>query len=549
VRSSIIKDDIDKAGARGLLRADGLKEEDFKKPFVGVASAYSEIVPGHITLRKLTELVKKGIRDAGGIPFEFGMPGICDGIAMGHQGMRYSLPSRDIIADSVELMISSHLFDGWVGVTNCDKITPGMLMAAGRLNIPAAMVTGGPMEPGEYNGKRLDLISIFEAIGSYKKGEMSEKELKEIEKRSCPGAGACAGLFTANSMACMTEALGLSIPGSATIHATDKKKEEIAYETGKLIVELIKKDLKPKDIVTKNSFENAIRVDMGIGGSSNTVLHLPAVANAFGIDLPLKLFDKISKEIPHLVNLRPGGPFFMRDFDDAGGIPQILIRLKDKLNLETKTVMGNTLGDFLKKIKLVKSDTIRTIDNPYHKQGGIAILKGNLAPNGSVVKQTAVSEKIMKFEGKAKVFESEEAATKAILAGKIKSGMVVVIRYEGPKGGPGMREMLEPTSLIAGMGLSESVALITDGRFSGGTRGPCIGHVSPEAFDKGPIAAVKDGDTIRIDIPKRKLEIALTDKEIEERLTVAKPPKKDIPGMLLRYRKLVSSSDKGAVLE
>jgi dihydroxy-acid dehydratase len=422
-------------------------------------------------------------------------------------------------------------------------------MAAGRVNIPAAIVTGGPMEPGEYKGKKLDLISIFEAIGSYKKGEISEKDFKEIEKRSCPGAGACAGLFTANSMACMTEALGLSIPGSATIHATDKRKEDIAYQTGKLIVELIKKDLKPKDIVTKLSFENAIRVDMGIGGSSNTALHLPAIAHAFGINLPLSLFDKLSKETPHLVNLRPGGPFFMRDFDDAGGIPQILIRLKDRLNLETKTIMGTTLGDTLKKVKVMKSDIIRGVDNPYHKQGGIAILKGNLAPNGSVVKQTAVSEKIMKFEGKAKVFDSEESATKAILGGKIKSGTVIVIRYEGPKGGPGMREMLEPTSLIAGMGLSESVALITDGRFSGGTRGPCIGHISPEAFENGPIAAVKDGDIIKIDIPKRKLEIALTDKQIEERLKLAKPPKKDIPGMLLRYRKLVSSSEKGAVLE
>ncbi|NMC61120.1 MAG: dihydroxy-acid dehydratase [Candidatus Methanofastidiosa archaeon] len=549
MRSSIIKEDIDKAGARGLLRADGLKDADFKKPFIGIASAYSEVVPGHINLKKLTEQVKKGIRDAGGIPFEFGIPGICDGIAMGHQGMRYSLPSRDIIADSVELMISAHLFDGWVGVTNCDKITPGMLMAAGRVNIPAVMVTGGPMEPGEYKGRKIDLISIFEAIGSYKNGDLSKKELIEIEKNSCPGAGACAGLFTANSMACMTEALGLSIPGSATVHATDKRKEEIAYQTGKLIIDLVKKDLKPKDIVTKNSFENAIRVDMGIGGSSNTVLHLPAVAHAFGITLPLTLFDKISKETPHLVNLRPSGPFFMRDFDDAGGIPQILIRLKDKLNLETKTIMGNTLGDVLKKVKLVKSDTIRNIDNPYHKEGGIAVLKGNLAPNGSVVKQTAVSEKIMKFEGKAKVFDSEEAATKAILAGKIKEGMVVVIRYEGPKGGPGMREMLEPTSLIAGMGLSESVALITDGRFSGGTRGPCIGHVSPEAFDKGPIAALKDGDIIKIDIPKRKLEVVLTDKEIKERLKIAKTPKKDIPEMLLRYRRFVSSSDKGAILE
>lgn len=549
MRSSIIKEDIDKAGARGLLRADGLKDADFKKPFIGIASAYSEVVPGHINLKKLTEQVKKGIRDAGGIPFEFGIPGICDGIAMGHQGMRYSLPSRDIIADSVELMISAHLFDGWVGVTNCDKITPGMLMAAGRVNIPAVMVTGGPMEPGEYKGRKIDLISIFEAIGSYKNGDLSKKELIEIEKNSCPGAGACAGLFTANSMACMTEALGLSIPGSATVHATDKRKEEIAYQTGKLIIDLVKKDLKPKDIVTKNSFENAIRVDMGIGGSSNTALHLPAVAHAFGITLPLTLFDKISKETPHLVNLRPSGPFFMRDFDDAGGIPQILIRLKDKLNLETKTIMGNTLGDVLKKVKLVKSDTIRNIDNPYHKEGGIAVLKGNLAPNGSVVKQTAVSEKIMKFEGKAKVFDSEEAATKAILAGKIKEGMVVVIRYEGPKGGPGMREMLEPTSLIAGMGLSESVALITDGRFSGGTRGPCIGHVSPEAFDKGPIAALKDGDIIKIDIPKRKLEVVLTDKEIKERLKIAKTPKKDIPEMLLRYRRFVSSSDKGAILE
>ena len=405
------------------------------------------------------------------------------------------------------------------------------------------------MEPGEYKGRRLDLISIFEAIGSFKKGEISEKELKEIEKKSCPGAGACAGLFTANSMACMTEALGLSIPGSATIHATDKRKEDIAYKTGKIIVDLIKKDLKPKDIVTKNSFENAVRVDMGIGGSSNTALHLPAVAHSFGINLPLSLFDKLSKETPHLVNLRPGGPFFMRDFDDAGGIPQILIRLKDKLNLEVKTVMGSTLGDVLKKIKYVDSDVIRKIDNPYHKQGGIAVLKGNLAPNGSVVKQTAVSEKMMKFEGKAKVFESEEDSTKAILDGKIQAGTVVVIRYEGPKGGPGMREMLEPTSLIAGMGLSESVALITDGRFSGGTRGPCIGHVCPEAFEKGPIAALKDGDIIKIDIPKRKLEVALSDEEIVKRLKSAKPPKKEIPGMLMRYRKFVSSSDKGAVLE
>ncbi|OPY30869.1 MAG: dihydroxy-acid dehydratase [Methanomassiliicoccales archaeon PtaU1.Bin124] len=546
MRSDCVKKGVAKAPSRSLLRADGLKDSDFDKPFIGIANSWNEIIPGHIHLNKLYDEVRKGIVEAGGVPFSFGIPGICDGIAMGHVGMRYSLTSRETIADCVELMVQAHRFDAWVGLTNCDKITPGMLMAGGRMDVPMIMLTGGPMEAGKKDGKNQDLQNVFEALGQYTAGKISEKDVIEVERCACPGAGACSGLFTANTMACLTEVLGLSLVGCGTMLATDKRKLEMARETGRKAVELAMNEVKPRSIATKQAFLNAIKVDMAIGGSTNTALHLPAIAYEFGVDIDLHTFDSISREVPHLTSIRPSGPYVMGEFDKAGGVPGIMHRLQAMLD-DCQTVSGRTSRQIAKESKVKDDEIIRTLDRPFHKEGGIAVLYGNLAPKGSVIKQAAVSESMMKFTGVAKVFDCEDDASAAISKGEIKSGDVVVIRYEGPKGGPGMPEMLGPTSMISGMGLSESVALITDGRFSGATRGGCIGHVCPEAFDKGPIAAVEDGDKIRIDIPARKLELLISDKELKGRLANVKIVDHKPTGVLAKYRKLVAGADEGAI--
>lgn len=547
MRSDVITKGIDKAPSRSLLRAVGLTDGDFSKPFIGIANSWNNIIPGHIHLDQLVDEVKNGIIEAGGVPFTFGVPGICDGIAMGHAGMRYSLASRETVSDCVELMVKAHCFDGWVGVTNCDKITPGMLMAAGRCDLPAVIVTGGPMKHGELGNERMDLQNVFEALGEYKAGKVDQARVQQVENCACPGAGSCSGLFTANTMACLTEVLGLSLVGCGTAMADSKRKRDIARDSGRRIVELARQNKTPRSIVTEDSFKNAIRVDMAIGGSTNTALHLPAIAYDFGIKISLKTFDEISKEIPHLTSIRPSGQYVMGDFDRAGGVPAIMKRIKDHLYNED-TVSGKTVHEIADEARVMDEECIRPIDRPFHEQGGIAILFGNLAPEGSVVKQAAVNEKMMRFEGSARVFNSEEEVSKAISEGKIVPGDVVVIRYEGPKGGPGMPEMLGPTSMIAGMGLSDSVALITDGRFSGATRGPCIGHVCPEAFEKGPIAAVVDGDRILIDILARKLElVGVNDKEMKKRLEKVKIIDRHPTGMLAKYRKLVGGANNGAI--
>ena len=546
MRSDVVKKGIEKAPSRSLLRAVGIDEDDLSKPFIGIANSWNDIIPGHIHLNKLVEEVKKGIEEEGGVPFTFGVPGICDGIAMGHPGMRYSLASREVVSDCVELMVQAHCLDGWVGVTNCDKITPGMLMACGRLDVPAIMLTGGPMKAGKGRDGKLDLQSVFEALGAYAAGKLEEGEVREIERHACPGEGACSGLFTANSMACLTEALGLSLVGCGTSLATSPQKRQIARKTGRRIVQLAREEVTPRQIVTRESFFNAIKVDMAIGGSTNTALHIPAIASDFGVEIDLKVFDEISRLVPHLVSIRPSGSYHMEDFDRAGGVPAILNRLRSMLSDE-RTVSGKSIVQIAKGSKVLDEEIIRPLKRPFHKEGGIAVLFGNLAPGGGVVKQVAVGEKMMRFTGTAKVFDSEAQATEAIRARKIVPGDVVVIRYEGPMGAPGMPEMLSPTSLIAGMGLSDSVALITDGRFSGATRGPCIGHVSPEAFAKGPIAAVQNGDKIRIDIPVRKLELLVTEVDIRRRLERLVLLDKRPTGMLLKYRKLVSAASEGAV--
>ena len=548
MRSDDVKTGIDKAPQRSLLRASGLSDDDMKKPFIGIADSWNNIVPGHIHLNKVVDAVIEGIEEAGGKAFVFGVPAVCDGIAMGHEGMRYSLVSRETISDCCEIMCQAHRLDGWVGVSNCDKVTPGMLMAAGRMNIPAIMVTGGAMEVGKHGKENLDLQSVFEAIGLYTAGKADEEYVKTIECAACPGQGSCSGLFTANTMACLTETLGMSLTGCATSLAVDEKKLAIAKESGRRIVQLVKEGVKARDIVTMESIRNAIRVDMCIGGSTNTALHIPAIARDFGLRISLDLFDEISRTVPHITSLRPAGPYSIRDLDNAGGIPAVLNRIKDKLE-DARTVNGRSIIQIAEESKVLDGEIIRPLDNPFHKQGGIAILKGNLAPKGSVIKQAAVSEKMMKFTGKAKVYDSEAEASEAISAGKVVAGDVVVIRYEGPKGAPGMPEMLSPTSMIMGMGLGESVALITDGRFSGATRGGAIGHVSPEAFEKGPIAALKDGDVIDIDIPNRSLSVRLTDAEIEARLKEVVPRDRHPIGVLKRYRELVTNGAEGAYLE
>lgn len=550
MRSDNIKKGIQRAPHRSLLRACGVTDDDFDKPFIGIANSYTDIVPGHIHLRELAETVKVGIGQAGGVPFEFNTMAICDGIAMNHDGMRYSLASREIIADTVESMAQAHSLDGLVLMPTCDKVVPGMLMAAARLDIPAIVVTGGPMMPGKFQGKAVDLINVYEGVGAVTSGKMTEEELNELERCACPGAGSCAGLFTANTMACITEALGMSLPGCATAHAVDSKKMRIARLSGARIVEIVKEQLLPSQIMTQKAFETAVAVDLALGGSSNTALHIPAIASELeekGVKVDLELFDRMSKEIPHIASISPAGEHMMLDLDRAGGIPAVLKTLESKINLQNPTCTGLTIKENLIGIKVKDEGVIRPLDKPVHSEGGIAILKGNLAPNGSVIKQGAVAEDMMTHHGPAKVFDSEDDCVEAIFNHQIKEGDVIVIRYEGPKGGPGMREMLNPTSAIVGMGI-KSVALITDGRFSGGTRGPCIGHVSPEAMENGPIAAVRDGDMIKIDIPKRILEIELSDAEIQERISYAIKPERKLKGWLARYQKLASSADKGGIL-
>lgn len=534
--SSRMKEGVEAAPRRALLKASGLSDEDIGKPLIAIVNSWNEIVPGHVHLRRISEAVKAGVRSNGGTPLEFDTIAICDGIAMGHEGMKYSLFSRDLIADSVEAMVRAHAFDAMVLISSCDKILPGHLMAAARLDIPAIAVTGGPMYPGAYRGRKVDVISVFEAIGELKRGSISERDLADLEASACPGPGSCAGMFTANTMACLTEAMGMSLPGCATSHAVTAKKLRIAEWSGRRIMDLLRSGIKPSDIMTLGALRNAIAVDMALGGSTNSVLHLRAIAAELGIDLRLEEFDEIGRRVPHICDMRPGGPYFMSDLDRAGGVPAILRRLEPFLSREEMTVSGKRIGELLRDASIEDEEVIRPLKRPVHLEGGIAILRGSLAPNGAVIKYSSVPEPMLRFAGEAVVFDSEEEAVDGISKGKVGDGDVVVIRYEGYAGGPGMREMLAPTSLIVGMGF-ERVALVTDGRFSGGTRGPCIGHVEPEAALGGPIAAVRDGDRIEIDIPRRRLELALPSEEIERRLKELKPKRREVPrnSVLARY--------------
>lgn len=551
MRSDTIKKGLQRAPHRSLLRACGVTDEEMKKPFIGVANSFTDIVPGHIHLNQIAEAVKLGISQAGGVPFEFSTMAICDGIAMNHEGMRYSLASREIVADTVESMAQAHQFDALVLIPSCDKIVPGMLMAAARLDIPSIVVTGGPMLPGIFKDEPVDLINVYEAVGAVNAGKMTEEELRELEKCACPGAGSCAGLFTANTMACLTEAMGMSLPGCASSHAVSGKKIQIARSSGRQILQLLEKNLTPSQIMTQEAFENAVMVDLALGGSTNTTLHLPAIAYELedkGVKVNLDLFEEYNKKIPHIASISPSGKHTMLDLEQAGGIPAVLKVLEKELNEEVLTCTAQSLKDNIKDASVLDSEIIKPLNNPVHKEGGLAILKGNLAPDGAVVKQGAIDSDMLVHEGPARVYESEEECVNAINQGEIKEGDVIIIRYEGPKGGPGMREMLNPTSAISGMGI-KSVALITDGRFSGGTRGPCVGHVSPEAAAEGPLAAVKDGDIIKIDIPRRKLDIKVTPEEIDERIKKAVKPDRHVKGWLARYRKLATSADKGAILK
>jgi len=550
MRSDKSKKGLERMPNRALLYGTGLSSSHINKPFIGIASGFTDLIPGHINMRTLERYIERGIESSGGTPFIFGVPGICDGIAMGHKGMNQSLPSRELIADIIESISSAHALDALVLLTNCDKITPGMIMGSLRVNIPTIVVTAGPMLAGHIGTKKLSLVrDTFEAVGRFKAGQINECQRQNLEIEACPSAGSCQGLYTANTMACITESLGFSLPYCATSPSVLNEKIRIAYSSGQRIVELLKEKITPRDIVNKKSLENAIRVDMALGGSTNTVLHLMAIAKEAKVNLDLNDFDRISKDTPHISNLRPGGDYFMEDLHYAGGIPAVLKRFISKIK-ENNSVSGKNIKEIAKKADIRNEDVIRPLNKAHHKQGGIAVLYGNLATEGCVVKQSAVNSNMLKFSGKARVFNSEENAMTAILNKKIKKGEVVVIRYEGPSGGPGMREMLSPTSAIVGLGLHNHVALITDGRFSGGTRGPCIGHVSPEAACGGLIAYLKDGDTIIIDIPKRKLEAKLSDSEITKRKKSIKLlPAKVKSGYLYRYGKMVTSASTGAVFK
>ena len=554
MRSDRIKSGVARAPNRALVFATGVSRRELKKPFIGVVTSFTDLIPGHIGMRDLERFIERGVSAGGGVPFIFGVPGICDGIAMGHRGMHYSLPSRELIADMIESVTEAHALDGLVLLTNCDKITPGMLMAVGRLDIPAIVVTAGPMLGGHLRDERLDLVNgTFEAVGRHQAGKISTAELTCLEEEACPGAGSCQGLYTANTMACLSEALGMSLPGCATALAVSAKKRRIAEESGERIVELVNKNITARKIMNNKAFENAIRLDLALGGSTNTVLHLSAIAHACGLKMELKKFDELSRKTPYLVSMRPSGKYMMEDLDIAGGIPAVLNRLKKFLK-NNPTVSGLDLKKIAENGNPWNEEIIHTIEKPLKKEGGLAILYGNLAPNGSVVKQSAVSPEFIKTYDKklmnARVFDSEELAMTAILAQKIKAGDCVIIRYEGPAGGPGMREMLSPTAAIIGLGLAESVALITDGRFSGGTQGPCIGHISPEAAVGGPIALVQEGDQIEVNIPERKLNLKISAEEFAKRQKAWCPrPPKIKTGWLARYAKVVKSADTGAVVD
>ncbi|NYE56394.1 dihydroxy-acid dehydratase [Carboxydothermus ferrireducens] len=548
--SHLIKSGISKAPHRSLLKALGITDNELKRPFIGVVHSFSEIVPGHLHLRTVVEAVKAGVRTAGGVPFELPVIGVCDGIAMNHEGMKYSLASRELIADSVEVMVKAHQFDALVFVPNCDKIVPGMLIAAMRLNLPAIFVSGGPMLAGRVRGKSVSLSNVFERVGAVAAGLMSEEELLEYENYACPGCGSCAGMFTANSMNCLTEAIGMALPGNGTIPAVYAERLRLAKLSGEKVMELLSQNIRPRDIFTRESLLNGLAVDMALGCSTNTVLHLAAVAYEAGVEFDLNLVNEVSERTPNLCRLSPAGPHHMEDLYFAGGIMAVMKELSKKglIREDLLTVSGKTVGENLKNAVNKNPEVIRPIDNPYSETGGLAILFGTLAPRGAVVKKSAVLPEMLIHTGPARVFDSEEDATTAILTGQIKKGDVVVIRYEGPKGGPGMREMLTPTSALAGMGLDKDVALITDGRFSGATRGAAIGHVSPEGYEGGPIALVREGDLIKIDIPGQRLDLLVSEEELNQRkarLQIPEPKIKE--GYLARYQKLVSSANLGAV--
>ena len=553
MRSDTIKKGYEKAPHRALLRATGLKDEDFDKPFVAIVNSYVDVVPGHVHLQEFGKMIKDAVRAAGGVPFEFNTIGVDDGIAMGHMGMKYSLPSRELIADCVETMIEAHRFDAMVCIPNCDKIVPGMLLAAMRVNIPTIFVSGGAMKAGMTpEGETIDLISVFEGVGAYSAGKIDERRLTTLEKFACPSCGSCSGMFTANSMNCLMEALGLALPFNGSALAKTPEREALARQAASQIFTLIERDLKPRDIVTAEAIDDAFALDMAMGGSSNTVLHTLALANEAGVDYPLERINAVADKVPHICKVSPAGKWHMEDVHRAGGIPAILNEIQwgtGMLHFDRPTVTGKTLGESIQGCDIQDEDVIRRYDNAHSKRGGLAILFGNLAPKGAVVKVGGVGEAMMKFEGPAVIFESQEEAMAGILGGKVKAGDCVIVRYEGPKGGPGMQEMLSPTSAIMGMGLGDKVALITDGRFSGGTRGACIGHVSPEAAAGGPIAALRPGDMIEIDLSGRTLDVRLSSEEIEDRLQALPPfQSKTTSKWLKRYSYFVTSADTGAVL-
>ena len=552
MRSDSIKKGLERAPHRSLLKAMGYTNAEIGRPLIGIGHAHNEIIPGHIHLDRILEAVKTGVRMAGGTPIAFGTIGVCDGIAMNHTGMKYSLASREIIADSVEIMAMAHPFDALVLIPNCDKVTPGMLMAMLRVNIPALMVSGGPMLTGRFRGRDVHLISVFEGVGRVKAGTMTEEELCELEEEACPGCGSCSGMFTANSMNCLTEALGLGLPGNGTIPAVAAARIRLAKEAGMAVMNLLAKDIRPRDIASRQAFENAMAVDMALGCSTNTVLHVPAIAREAGVDLPLTTFNEVSQRVPHICSLIPGGAHSLQQLDEAGGVPAVMAELCNTaagLHLEVMTATGQTLGENLRQVKVRDREVIRPVSDPYHAVGGIAVLYGNLAPDGSVVKQSAVSDEMMTHAGPARVYNSEEEAQTAILGGLIRPGDVVVIRYCGPKGGPGMPEMLSPTAAIIGMGLGKSVALITDGRFSGGTQGACIGHVSPEAAVGGPIGLVEEGDRIVLDIRAHSLVLDVPAEVLAARRKLWQAPAPKITtGYAARYARMVTSGSTGAVL-
>ena len=556
MRSDIVKVGLERAPHRSLLWATGQikSQDDFKKPFIGICNSFIEIIPGHVHLDELGRLAKEAVREAGGIPFEFNTIGVDDGIAMGHSGMKYSLPSRELIADCVETVVNAHQFDGLICIPNCDKIVPGMIMGAMRCNVPTIFVSGGPMEAGKTkDGKTVDLISVFEGVGAYQKGEMNDDQLLDLERNACPTCGSCSGMFTANSMNCLCEALGLALPGNGTLLATQGSRRELVKQAARQILKLVEAGLKPRDIVTLKSLDNALALDMAMGGSTNTVLHTLAIAHEAGVDYPLERLNEVSARVPNICKVSPSSKWHMSDVGEAGGISAILAELSKKpgaLNLGCPTVTLKSLGENIADAKSTNLEVIRPLDNAYNKSGGLAILFGNLAPAGAVVKEAGVDPAILRHTGEAIVYECEEDAMKGILKGEVKEGHVVVIRFEGPKGGPGMREMLSPTSAVMGKGLGKSVSLITDGRFSGGTRGACIGHVSPEAADGGPIGLIRNGDIIEIDIPARKLNVRLSDAELDARRKAAAPaPDRHLTGWLKRYQRMVTSANTGAVLQ